>query len=84
MSQQFVISSHVVDTIKALPREEREAVSRALACELFSGGDPDSFLTPFQAMIYSVIRYYVKRDSERGVGSVPDDSFGARPFAAAR
>ena len=67
MSQRYVISDHVIETIKALPAEEREAVSRALALELFAGGDPESVLTPFQAMLYSVIRYHVKRDSDRGM-----------------
>lgn len=75
MSQRFVISDHVIETIKALPTEEREAVSRALALELFAGGNPEEILTPFQAMLYSVIRYHVKRDTERAKGGL----FSQRP-----
>ena len=65
MDTSIIISSHVVDTIKSLPESERAAIATALASELILGNDPDEMLSPFQAMLYSIIRYYVKRDTER-------------------
>lgn len=66
MDKSIIISSHVVDTIKSLPESERAAIANALASELILGADPDAMLSPFQAMLYSIIRFYVKRDTERG------------------
>lgn len=63
MNSSLVISQHVMNTIRALPQEEREIISNALAREFLLGIDPESDLSPFQAMLYSVIRYYVKRDN---------------------
>lgn len=65
MSQSIVISNHVLETIKSLPTDAREVITNALATDLFLGRNPDDTLSPFHAMIYSVIRYYVRRDSER-------------------
>lgn len=64
MSQPFVISSRVLETINALPSEERVIISNALAGELLLGNNPVESLSPFHAMIYSMIRYYVKKDSD--------------------
>lgn len=63
MNSSLVISQHVMNTIRALPKEEREIISNALAREFLLGVDPEGELSPFQAMLYSVIRYYVKRDN---------------------
>ena len=65
MLQSIVISNHVLETIKSLPLGEREMITNALAADLFLGKNPDDVLSPFHAMVYSVIRYYVRRDSER-------------------
>ena len=65
MTSPFVISSRVIETVKSLPDEERRIISSALAEELLCGEDPVKKMSPLQAMLYSVVRYYVKRDSER-------------------
>ncbi len=65
MLQSIVISNHVLETIKSLPMGEREMITNALVADLFLGKNPDDVLSPFHAMVYSVIRYYVRRDSER-------------------
>ncbi len=65
MSDSIIISKHVLETIKSLPGKEREVIAKALASDLLLGDDPVESLSSFQAMIYSVIRYYVKRDTER-------------------
>lgn len=61
----MVITPHVVDTINSLPAGERGAISAALAMEFILGADPTDSLTPFQAMVYSMIRSYVVRDTRR-------------------
>ena len=37
MAKSFFITSHVIDTINALPADERVAVTTALAAELILG-----------------------------------------------
>lgn len=65
MNSAIIISSRVIDTIKSLPETERKAIATALSAELILGADPDETLNSFQSMLYSIIRFYVKRDSER-------------------
>ncbi len=65
MNSSIIISSRVLETIKSLPEAERRPIANALSAELLLGADPDESLTSFQSMLYSVIRFYVKRDSER-------------------
>lgn len=65
MLQSIVISNHVLETIKSLPLGEQEVITNALAADLFLGKNPDDVLSPFHAMVYSMIRDYVRRDSER-------------------
>lgn len=61
----MVITSKVVDTINSLPPEDRGTISTALAQEFILGRDPAETLTPFQAMVYAMIRSYVSRDTRR-------------------
>lgn len=61
------ISSHVIESIKSLPDTDRRAVAMALANEMLLGLNPDEGLTPFQAMLYSIIQFHVRRDSARSV-----------------
>lgn len=61
----IVISPKVIDTVKALPESERKAIVEALAFDIFLGHNPDEILTPFQALLYTMIRRYVSRDSYR-------------------
>lgn len=70
MSSSIVISKHVIETIKSLPAEDRNVISNALAAELLLGEDPEKTMAPFQAMVYSMIRYYVKRDTERSAAGM--------------
>ena len=65
MDNSIVISSHGINTINALPIEERNAIAQALASEMILGTDSCNSLSPIQEMLYSVIRFYVKRDSIR-------------------
>lgn len=67
MNDSLVISQHVVNTIQSLPQEERVVISNALVSEFILGENPESVLTPFQAMLYSVVRYYVKKDNAKSV-----------------
>jgi hypothetical protein len=65
METAFVITPHVINTINALPTEERVAITSALAGELILGADAVSSLTPVQAMLYSMIKQYVCHDTSR-------------------
>ncbi len=65
MNLGFTVSPHVINTINALPASERSAICSALSCEFILGEDPQQLLNPVEYMIYSVIRFYVKRDSSK-------------------
>jgi len=68
METAFVISAHVINTINSLPEKERVAVTSALAAELILGADADKCgtkLSPVEEMLYSMIKMYVRRDTER-------------------
>ena len=67
METTFVISPRVINTINSLPVEERLAVTSALAAEFILGvkSTGDTSLTPIQEVIYSMIKMYVRHDTER-------------------
>lgn len=65
MGTTFIITPHVINTINSLPVEERIAITAALAGEMILGTDSTSSLTPVQEIIFSMIRQYVRRDTER-------------------
>lgn len=65
MALSIIITQRVIETVRSLPESERKAIATALSDELILGIDPDSSLDNFQSMLYSIIRFYVKRDSER-------------------
>lgn len=67
MNLGFTVSQHVINTINALPVSERAAVATALTCEFMLGEDPTKSLSPLENMLYTIIRFYVVRDRERGV-----------------
>lgn len=61
-----IISNHVIDTINALSETDRRAIAAAIVDEFVLGLNPDDALSPFQAMLYTLISHYVKRDSIKG------------------
>lgn len=65
MENSILISSRVINTIKSLPAVEREAIAFALAAEMILDKDPDDSLNNFQSVLYSMVRFYVKHDTER-------------------
>ena len=65
MSKTIVITSHVINTLRSLPYEERMNVASALAGEMLLGTDPCSDLAPDEDLIYQILRGYVNRDSQR-------------------
>lgn len=62
MNQAIIITPHVINTLKSLPERERSAITAALAEEMILGGC-HSPLSPYQRMLYSIIRFYVERDT---------------------
>lgn len=65
METAFVITPHVINTLNALPEQERVAVASALAVELLLGTQCRGGLTPIQEVIYAMISQYVHRDTQR-------------------
>lgn len=55
----------MVETIKSLPVKEREAISYALVNDFILGRDPKKFLTPMEGILYTMIKYYVTRDTQQ-------------------
>ncbi|MCM1071907.1 MAG: hypothetical protein NC210_09955 [[Clostridium] fimetarium] len=69
MSNGFVITPHVLNTINSLPEQERLSIVCTLAGEMLLGIKRDEGLSPMEKVIYSIIRQYIERDTER-VGSL--------------
>ena len=64
MNKTIVITSQVLDTLRALPYEERLNVASALAGEMLLGTEPCSDLAPEENVIYQILRSFVNRASE--------------------
>lgn len=60
--QPIVITPHVINTLRALPLDERLNVASALAGEMLLGAQIDN-LEPIEDMIYSILRFYIQKDS---------------------
>lgn len=65
MNNSIVISSHVINTINSLPKEERIAVASAFVSDMIIGVNPEEELSSVQTMLYSVIKFYIQQDSAR-------------------
>ncbi len=61
----IVFTSNVINTLRALPYEERLAVASALAGELLLGAGQATDLEPEQNLVYSILRNYVHQASAR-------------------
>lgn len=68
LETSIIITPHVVNTVKALPESDRKAIVEALAADILLGVNPDDVLSPFQSILYSMIKFYVERDSVRAAG----------------
>lgn len=64
MNKAIVISPHVINTLRALPSEERINIATAIAGEILLGNET-SHLEPIESMIFSIIRFYIEQDSYR-------------------
>lgn len=70
MNQAIIITPHVINTIKSLPERERSAITSALAEEMILGEASGTALSPYQRMLYSIIRFYVERDTMKYNGLI--------------
>lgn len=67
MTTSFTISPRVIDTISSLPIDDRDVITTALARELILGQDVTASLSPMQAIVYAIVRFYVNQDNQRVV-----------------
>lgn len=65
MNTTYIITPRVIKAINALPAQLRGPISNALSRDLLLGEAPETTLTPVQCMVYAMIRFYVRQDSER-------------------
>lgn len=65
MTPSFIISPRVINTINSMTPDDRTIISQALSMEYILGEDPDTILSPMQKVIYAIIRFYVRQDTER-------------------
>lgn len=63
MTSPIFISPRVLNTINSLPMEDRIAVATAITGEMLLGGDASGELTPMQQLVYTIIRSYVRHDT---------------------
>ena len=63
MTAPIFISPRVLNTINSLPMEDRIAVATAITGEMLLGGDASGELTPMQQLVYTIIRQYVRHDT---------------------
>lgn len=63
MEKSLVFSPRVIKSLKSLPQSEKGLITTALTKEFILGEDPMSALTPFQSILYTMIRFYVQRDN---------------------
>ena len=61
----ILITPYVINTIKALPSEHREAIAAAFAGELFIGEGYERNLTPYQEMLFAILSFQVKQDTRK-------------------
>ncbi len=59
----ILFTPHVINTIKSLPADEQTAIANALVRELILERDTGTSLSPLQEMLYSIIRFYIQKDS---------------------
>lgn len=63
MDQSLILSSRVIKSLRTLPVEDRNAITTAIISEFIGKENPEGCLTPFQSMLYSMIRWYVEHDN---------------------
>ena len=83
MATPVYISPRVIDTVTSLPVDDRIPISNALSMEFILGIDPTDTLTPMQAMLYAMIKFYVTQDTERNRKATSPDSTSFEPCRCA-
>lgn len=65
MKSTVVFTPNVINTLNALPENERLSIACALVGEMIFGQDAMGALNSVEKMLYTMIRYNVRQDSER-------------------
>ncbi|MDE6300766.1 MAG: hypothetical protein K2M19_03540 [Muribaculaceae bacterium] len=64
MNHSIVFTPNVLNTLRALPVEERLNIASALAGEMLLGAGESIELAPTENLIYQILRGYVQRASK--------------------
>lgn len=67
MNKSILLTPHVLNTINALPTEQRISIATAIAGELILGANIDNSLSGTDGMVYAIIRDYIMRDSAKAL-----------------
>lgn len=65
MLQPVYFSQRVINTLNALPGDDRNTLSAALTSEFVLGESVIESLNPIQKMVYAILRSYVSSDQRR-------------------
>ncbi len=65
MNSAIYLSPRVINTLNALPEDDRIAVASAITGELILGARATDHLTPMQTLAFTIIRSYVVNDTCR-------------------
>lgn len=65
MENYVMLPDEVIKRIKYLPDTDRVAITTALEEEYLYGTNPAQSLSPFQTLLYSMVRFYINRASFR-------------------
>lgn len=65
MNSAIYLSPRVINTLNALPEDDRIAVASAITGELILGAQATDHLTPMQTLAFTIIRSYVRSDTCR-------------------
>lgn len=65
MNNTIVITPNVINTLRSLPYDRRLSVASALAGEMLLGAGLADDMDAEDAMVYSILRFYVRQASER-------------------
>lgn len=62
MKSSVLFPDSVLNRVKYLPDADRRAIFDAFEGEMLYNRNPNDTLSPFQAMLYSFVKFYINRE----------------------